>query len=56
MGARRGEGWPPSDLRYLSPVGVKGAEARFEGVMGTTPDIVLSARCEALFAEQCIPA
>lgn len=53
---------PPSDLGYLSPVrvgdgkGVKGDEARFEGVMGTTPDVVFSARCEALFAEQCIPA
>ncbi|KAK7921473.1 hypothetical protein PG985_009495 [Apiospora marii] len=52
---------PPADLGYQSPVrvgdgkGVKGDEAQFEGVRGTTPDVVFSARCEALFAEQCIP-
>lgn len=52
---------PPADLGYQSPVrvgdgkGVKGDEAQFEGVRGTTPDVVYSARCEALFAEQCIP-
>ncbi|KAK8094784.1 hypothetical protein PG997_001469 [Apiospora hydei] len=52
---------PPADLGYQSPVrvgdgkGVKGNESDFEGVRGTTPDVVYSARCEALFAEQCIP-
>ncbi|KAK8133599.1 hypothetical protein PG984_005611 [Apiospora sp. TS-2023a] len=52
---------PPADLGYQSPVrvgdgkGVKGDEAQFEGVRGTTPDVVYSARCEALFAEQCQP-
>ncbi|KAK8007345.1 hypothetical protein PG989_001335 [Apiospora arundinis] len=52
---------PPPDLGYKSLVNVgdgkgkKGDEAKFEGVKGTTSDIVYSARCQALFGEQCIP-
>ncbi|KAK8117405.1 uncharacterized protein PG998_005686 [Apiospora kogelbergensis] len=52
---------PPADLGYKSLVNVgdgkgkKGDEAKFEGVKGTTSNIVSSARCKALFAEQCIP-
>lgn len=52
---------PPKDLGYVSPVvmgdgkGKAADEARFESIKGSTPYIQKSARCEALFAEECLP-
>lgn len=51
---------PPKDSGYLSPVhtgdgqGAGADEASFENQMGTTGNIMRSARCEALFNNVCM--
>lgn len=51
---------PPADLGYVSEVragdgkGSPAAEESFEGAMGSTANIVNSARCKALFSATCV--